>query len=147
MKALITGVMIAGISLLSTAQEVGNRIHDLLSNENGVISMSMNRSLDEVFDGEVDLEELGISISGNSDRVKVSILEDDNEDGEVAQRILEALYAEGLASISIKEDDNKVSLWLAEYDEPISELHLTISSSDGGLVYITVYGEFIVQRK
>lgn len=148
MKTLISILMLSAFSWSAHAQEVGDRIHDLLSDQDGVISLSMNQSVDQIFDGQVDIEELGIEVTGESDRVQVSVMDnDESESDEIAQRILSALSSEGLESVSLKEDNNNIVVWVAEFDAPVNEIHLTITGEGDKIVYITIYGDFTVIRK
>ncbi|KAB2814210.1 DUF4252 domain-containing protein [Phaeocystidibacter luteus] len=148
MKSTITLLLISAFSWVASGQ-VGDRIHDRLSEESGSLSLSMNQSLDDVIDGDFDLEDAGVLIQGEAHKTKVSIVSEENNNlSSLYHQIVNVLYNAGMEQIlAVKEDDGQVTLWVEELNEEVDELHVLISGDDDGLVYVTLYGSFTVTER
>ncbi|NVK29170.1 MAG: DUF4252 domain-containing protein [Flavobacteriia bacterium] len=148
MKSTITLLFISVLSWAASGQ-VGDRIHERLAEERGSLSLSMNQSLDDVIDGDLDLEDAGILIRGEAQKTKVSIVsEENNHLSDLYHQIVNLLFSEDMEQILVvKEDDGQVTLWAEALNEEVDELHVLISGDDDGLVYVTLYGSFTVTER
>lgn len=141
MKSLLTMLVIGGLSLAGSAQDL-SEIHDYLKNKDGCISMSLNVDLDDVFDGEFD----EIDIEGEVDKTEFSLIANSEDDlDEIYHSVYDRLIQSGLQKIEIQdEDDTQVLVFAEKIGEPVDRFYAFVTHDDETLAFITVEGDFIV---
>ncbi|TNE28860.1 MAG: DUF4252 domain-containing protein [Bacteroidetes bacterium] len=148
MKTKLTAVFIIVLSWVGMAQTPSVDLHKYLDRQEGVFSMSLNTSIEDFFDGQLDIDESDFQIEGDASKIQLSIISDDADTESIYHHVTSALRSANLERISIEEDGEKVTLWMVRNGDIVTEIHAIIIDKDDpkGLIIATLLGEFVVEE-
>lgn len=110
--------------------------------------MSLNTTIEDFFDGQLDLDEREFEIEGDASKIQFSVISDDADTETIYHTITQKLYAANLHKVTIEEDGGRVTLWMVRNGNLVTEIHaIIIDDKDSkGLVVATLLGEFVVEE-
>ncbi|GGH72828.1 DUF4252 domain-containing protein [Phaeocystidibacter marisrubri] len=148
MKTKLTAVFIIVLSWVGMAQTPSVDLHKYLDRQEGVFSMSLNTSIEDFFDGQLDIDERDFQIEGDASKIQLSIISDDADTESIYHHVTSSLRSANLERISIEEDGEKVTLWMVRNGDIVTEIHAIIIDKDDpkGLIIATLLGEFVVEE-
>ena len=155
MKKLFLILSIFGTTLAATAQKknAAQEIYDKLEQEDDVLSLSFNKKMIDAIDSDVEWGDEMRYLQGDLSKVKLMLIEDDDNANKIAKYIYKKLDQLGYKLTDLPDDgqkdddDEEVFLFTNKKGSRFTEAHILIIEEDGGAVFLSVYGDITVSQE
>lgn len=145
---LVTAIMMLTAFLANAQSE---SLHQSLGDRNGVMTLTLNQSLENFLNGGFDLDDSELHIEGDASRIELSIVSGEADVADIYHEITGKLNSDRYEVVDMDDDEKEhLAVWVSRQGHHIDVIHVLISKDDDheddGIIFASLYGDFTVEE-
>lgn len=143
---LVFSIVITSISLSASGGENSHQIHQAYASKTGVVAMSFSKEMFDVFDFDLDTDEILKHVSGDFKNIKVLIHSPQEEGLSYAKDIRKKLESLNYKQVHWEDQEENIWVFVNKKSKNFEEVHI-LSRGESSDVLISITGNFVITDK